>query len=711
MCSERVTNTYLLKEPALNPLAVIAPEELVSRHVKPGASLLAVLHAIQDEAGFIPPPVIAPLARAMNLSHAEVHGVITYYPHFRTRPAARVTVQLCRAESCRGMGVEALAQHIEARTGCRFDTEHNPQLGLESVYCLGQCARSPAMMINDTLHANVTPQRFDALLDAACAKPAHGPVSRGGAQPAWAGLAPTEPARVFVPSDSSALALGANALADAIVREAAQRGIAVELVRNGSRGLLWLEPLVEIQTPAGRIGYSNLDETDLASLFDAGWLTGGEHPRRVGLVEEIPYLQRQQRLTFARIGITDPLSIDDYLAHEGLAGLSAALAMDGATACETLVASGLRGRGGAAFPAGIKWRTVRDAQAARKYVVCNADEGDSGTFSDRLIMESDPYSLIEGMIIAGIATGATQGYIYVRSEYPHSIATLETAIDKARAAGWLGANVLGSAHRFELTVARGAGAYICGEETAMLESLEGKRGMVRAKPPVPALKGLFGQPSVINNVITLATVPVIFARGAEFYRDFGVGRSRGTLPFQLAGNVKHGGLVELAFGITLRELLFDFGGGTASGRPARAVQVGGPLGTYLPESQWDIPLDYEAYAAAGAVVGHGGLVVHDDTSNLAELAQYAMRFCALESCGKCTPCRIGSTRGAEVIERIRAGDTSGKQVRLLRDLCDTMVAGSLCAMGGMTPNPVLSALDYFPEDFGLPQPQPTTAAV
>jgi formate dehydrogenase iron-sulfur subunit len=520
--------------------------------------------------------------------------------------------------------------------------------------------------------------------------------------------------RIYVPRDSAALALGADALADAIAREAAQRGIAIELIRNGSRGLLWLEPLVEVATPRGRVGYANVDAAEVASLFDAGFVDAGfdgsAHPRHVGIVDEIPYLQKQQRLTFARIGITDPLSTDDYLAHGGLEGLKQALAADGDAACEALIESGLRGRGGAAFPAGIKWRTVRGAKAAQKYIVCNADEGDSGTFSDRLIMESDPYVLIEGMIIAGIVTGATLGYIYVRSEYPHAIATLEAAIERARDAGWLGDSVLGSAHRFELQVAKGAGAYVCGEETALLESLEGKRGIVRAKPPVPALVGLFGQPTVINNVITLATVPIIFARGAAFYKNFGMGRSRGTLPFQLAGNIRQGGLVELAFGVTLRELIYDYGGGTASGRPARAVQVGGPLGTYLPESQWGIPLDYEAYAAVGAVVGHGGIVVHDDTSNLAELAQYAMHFCALESCGKCTPCRIGSTRGVEVIARIRNGDTSTRQVQLLRDLCDTMVSGSLCAMGGMTPYPVLSALDHFPEDFGLDAVQPNAAA-
>ena len=507
--------------------------------------------------------------------------------------------------------------------------------------------------------------------------------------------------RIYVPCDSSALALGADRVALAVAAEAQKRGFEVEIVRNGSRGMLWLEPLVEVETAEGRIGYSNVDEDDVPALFDADLTNGGAHEKRVGVVDTLPWLAKQQRLTFARIGITDPLSTDDYVKHGGLEGLRKALETDGDAACEALLESGLRGRGGAAFPAGIKWRTVRAALAPQKYIVCNADEGDSGTFSDRLVMESDPYMLIEGMIIAGIVTRATKGYIYVRSEYPHAIATLNRAIYKARDAGWLGASVLGSDKTFELEVAKGAGSYVCGEETALLESLEGKRGVVRAKPPVPALVGLFGQPTVINNVITLATVPIIFAKGAAFYRDFGMGRSRGTLPFQIAGNVKQGGLVELAFGVTLRSLIYEYGGGTASGRPARAAQVGGPLGTYLPESQWDIPMDYEAYAAVGAVVGHGGIVIHDDTSNLADLAQYAMHFCAVESCGKCTPCRIGSTRGVEVIAKIRAGDTSPKQVTLLRDLCDTMVSGSLCAMGGMTPYPVLSALDHFPEDFGL----------
>jgi len=514
---------------------------------------------------------------------------------------------------------------------------------------------------------------------------------------------------VFVPCDSAALAAGANEVADALLKEATARGLSINVQRNSSRGMFWLEPLVEVVTAKGRMAYGPVTFEDVPSLFEAGFLNGGSHALSLGLTDEIAYLAKQQRLTFARMGITRPLSLDDYVAHGGWVGLQKAVAIDGADVVQTVLDSGLRGRGGAAFPAGIKWRTVRATTAAQKYVVCNADEGDSGTFSDRMTMEGDPYMLIEGMAIAGVAVGATQGYIYIRSEYPHAIATMNTAIQLAQSAGYLGDNVLNSGKAFHLQVRKAAGSYVCGEETAMLESLEGKRGIVRAKPPLPALEGLFGQPTVINNVITLASVPIIMAKGAAFYKDFGMGRSTGTLPFQITGNIKQGGLVERAFGLTLRELLFEFGGGSRSGRPIKAVQVGGPLGAYVPESQWDVPLDYEAYAALGLVVGHGGIVVHDNTANMAQLARYAMEFCALESCGKCTPCRIGSTRGVETIDRIATSSNKEQQVHLLRDLCDTMLHGSLCAMGGMTPYPVLSALNHYPADFGLEKAETTAS--
>lgn len=520
----------------------------------------------------------------------------------------------------------------------------------------------------------------------------------------------TDTIKIFIPRDSAALAVGAAEVVQAVQQEAAARGQSVKIVRNGSRGLLWLEPLVEVQTAQGRVAYGPVQPEDVPGLFQAGWLQGAAHPLAHGLTEEIPYLKNQQRLTFARVGITDPLSLSDYQAHGGLAGLKRAASMAPADIVDEVTESGLRGRGGAAFPTGIKWKTVLTTPAQQKYIACNADEGDSGTFSDRMIMEGDPYTLIEGMTIAGLAVGATYGYIYVRSEYPDAIATLNSAIDNARAAGWLGHDIAGTGRAFDLEVRVGAGAYICGEETSMLESLEGKRGQVRAKPPLPAIKGLFGQPTVINNVISLATVPIILAKGAAYYRDYGMGRSKGTLPFQLAGNLKQGGLVERAFGLTLRELLYDYGGGSASGRPLRAVQVGGPLGAYLPESQWDTPLDYEAYIGISAMVGHGGLVAFDDTVDMSKMAQYAMEFCAIESCGKCTPCRIGAVRGTEVIEKIRSGNEREQQVHLLRDLCDTMLGGSLCALGGMTPYPVLSALDHFPEDFGLAKSQQAGSA-
>jgi len=511
-------------------------------------------------------------------------------------------------------------------------------------------------------------------------------------------------ATVYVPRDSSALSLGAGIVADAVVAEAARRKIDLRLVRNGSRGMFWLEPMVEVETAHGRVAYGPVAPADVTGLFDCGFLTAGEHRLGLGLTEELAYLKRQERLTFARMGIVDPVSLDDYVAHGGYRGLGRALSMSAEKIVEEVTESGLRGRGGAGFPAGIKWRTTQQASARQKYVVCNADEGDSDTFSDRMIMEGDPFVLIEGMTIAAVCAGATQGYIYLRSEYPHALRTLNEAIDAAYRRGYLGDKIAGSAHTFNLEVRLGAGAYICGEETAMLESLEGKRGMVRYKPPVPAISGLFGQPTIVNNVVSLATVPVILERGAAFYKDFGMGRSRGTLPIQLAGNVRHPGLVEKAFGVTLRELVEDYGGGTWSGRPLRAVQVGGPLGAYFPPSMLDLPMDYEAFAAKKGIVGHGGIVVFDDTVDLARQARWAFEFCAIESSAKCTPCRIGSTRGAEVIDRISQSMRTGDRetaMGLLRDLCDTMTYGSLCALGGLTPLPVLSALRHFPEDFGL----------
>jgi len=511
-------------------------------------------------------------------------------------------------------------------------------------------------------------------------------------------------ARIYISRDSSAVSVGAELVANAVLDEAARLGIEVDLVRTGSRGLYWLEPLVEIEVSGQRIVYGPIRPEDVPDLFQAGFLDGGWHALCRGPVKDISYLKNQVRLTFARVGQIDPLSFEEYRAHGGLEGLRKALTMAPQDIVAQIESSGLRGRGGAGFPTGIKWRTVMNTESGQKYIVCNADEGDSGTFSDRMLMEGDPFCLIEGMIIAGLAVGADTGYIYLRSEYPDAMEVLQNAVIVANREGMLGNDVLGSGRRFELNIFKGAGAYVCGEETSLLESIEGKRGLVRAKPPLPAMQGLFGMPTVVNNVITLGSVPWILANGAKAYHDHGMGRSRGTLPFQLAGNLRYPGLVEVPFGITLRELLYDYGGGAASGRDIRAVQVGGPLGAYIPEHRFDLPLDYEAFTGVGATVGHGGIVAFDDTVDMAKMARYAMEFCAIESCGKCTPCRIGSVRGVELLDsmlvtRVQQKNDDG----LLRDLCQTMLEGSLCAMGGMTPYPVLSALDNYPEDFGLPQ--------
>ena len=504
---------------------------------------------------------------------------------------------------------------------------------------------------------------------------------------------------VYVPRETAAVSMGADEVALEIARINKATGSDIELVRNGSWGASWLEPLVEVVVGEQRIAYGNVGVGDVESLFDAGFLSGGEHPKRLGPINEIPYLIRQERWTFWRCGLINPLSLDDFIAHQGFKALQKAIDDGTEAVLEAVADAGLRGRGGAGFPTGIKWRTVANAAADQKYIACNADEGDSGTFSDRILMEGDPFGLIEAMAIAGFAVGATKGYIYLRSEYPLAHSVLTRAVATARDAGWLGEDIQGSGFDFDIELHLGAGSYVCGEETAMLESLEGKKGIVRYKPPLPALEGLFGKPTVVNNVVTLASVPNIVNLGGERYAGMGVNRSKGTLAFQLAGNVKRGGLVEKAFGITLRELIEDYGGGTASGRPVKAVQVGGPLGAYIPAAELDVAMDYEAFIEIGAMIGHGGIVVFDDTTNMAEMARFAMEFCAIESCGKCTPCRIGSTRGVEVIEKLMRGIDREDNYDLLVELCDTMEDASLCAMGGMTPYPVRSVLKYFAEDF------------
>ncbi len=665
-----------------------------------------MLQEVQAVLGYVPPESVPAIASALNLSRAEVHGVITFYHDFRQAPGGGCRVQVCLAEACQAAGARALEAHATATLGVGMgETTADGRITLESVYCLGNCASGPSVRVEDTVHARVDAGRFDGLLQAAACEVADDAVEsvfEDVAEPApeTAVVNPLK-RRMFIPRDTTACALGADALVAALEAAAAEIGLALELVRSGSRGAFWLEPMIEVEHKGERLAFGPITSGAVPSLIAALAGDPADHPACLGPVHAIPWLAEQRRLTFARAGEGNPLCLDNYRSLGGFRGLDRALAMSPAEVVREITESGLRGRGGAAFPAGIKWQTVLDTPADTKYIVCNADEGDSGTFADRLLMEADPYQLLEGMAIAGLATGAKRGYIYLRSEYPLAQAILTEAIVRARAEGYLGPDLLGSGRAFEIELRMGAGAYICGEETALLESLEGRRGVIRPKPPLPAIHGLFGQPTVVNNVLTLAAATTILAEGAQNYAGLGSGRSRGTLTVQLAGNIRRGGLVEVPYGLTLRELVEHWGGGTLSGRPVRAIQVGGPLGAYLPESQWDLPLDYEAFAAAGAMIGHGGVVVFDDTVDMAAQARFAMAFCALESCGKCTPCRIGSTRGVEVIDRLLSGAERAASRSLLEDLCATMEATSLCAMGGLTPAPVRSALNHFPEDFGL----------
>jgi len=658
--------------------------------------LLAVLSALNDVFGYVHRDAIGLAANALNLSRAEVHGVASFYHDFRERPPGRHVLKLCGAEACQSMGGDELATQAIRELGMTFgETTPDEAITLERVYCLGLCACAPAALLDDVpkgrLDISTAKSLTEEIPGTADISPAR--VSARDAR------GPRK--RVFVSRDAGAIAVGAERVASAIGEAAKRATLDIDIVRTGSRGLYWLEPLVEVETAHGRIAYGPIRPEDIPGLFACGFLDGARHARALGNTDSIPWLKRQTRLTFARCGVTDPLSLDDYRALGGHQGLARALTLKPHEIVEEVARSGLRGRGGAGFPTGIKWRTTADARGDTKYIVCNADEGDSGTFADRMLMEGDPLLLIEGMTIAALAVGATRGIIYCRSEYPHATATMRAAIKTAREANLLGSRIADSSCAFDIDLISGAGSYVCGEETALLESVEGKRGQVRAKPPLPAHAGLFGRPTVVNNVLTFAAAAWILAEGADEYNGLGYGRSRGTMPIQLAGNLKYPGLFETPFGITLGELIDNVGGGAATRRPVRAVQAGGPLGAYFPRSLFDTPYDYEAFTKRDGLIGHGGIVAFDDTVDMAKQARFAMEFCALESCGKCTPCRIGSVRGVEVIDRIIRGENRQTNAMLLKDLCETLKWGSLCALGGFTPYPVMSALTHFPEDFGL----------
>ena len=642
---------------------------------QPGA-LLPILRALQQQFGCIEREAVELVASALNVSRAEVHGVIGFYDDLRHEPSPANTIKVCAAEACQAMGARGLLQQLA----------DDKSLRVESVYCLGLCSLAPAAWVGEHLVAQADSGKISAALKAAV--PADlASATKPPAQPQFT---------IYLSADSSAQAQGSEAVAELLPELYPE----ARIVRTGTHGCSWLEPLLEVELGSERIAFANISAENCQELVVDGSINS-QHPQHLGATNELNFWGGQNRLTFAHCGWVSPTDYQAWRAHGGGAGLDAALKLSSQQIVDAVKLSGLRGRGGAGFPTGIKWQTVLDADSSEKYVVVNADEGDSGTFADRMLIEGDPLTLLEGMVIAGLASGARQGFIYLRSEYPQCEAVVTEALRAAYSAGMLGKQLNAAGFSFDIELRMGAGAYICGEETSLLESLEGKRGVIRYKPPLPALEGLFGQPTIVNNVISVATVPAILARGAEHHAQLGTGRSLGTLTVQLAGNIQRGGLYELQFGTKLSDVIYGLGGGTRSGKLVRAVQVGGPLGAYLRADELDIALDYETFAEKGFMIGHGGVVVFDSDVNMAEQARFAMEFCAHESCGKCTPCRIGSTRGAELIAAMQRGERVGHYAQILNELCDTMTHTSLCALGGMTPAPVLSALNSFPEDFGI----------
>jgi len=524
---------------------------------------------------------------------------------------------------------------------------------------------------------------------------------KGGAQPIiWFGIA------------TCGLAAGAGELVDAVESELKERGIQAHLIPVGCIGTCYLEPLMDIEKPGRpRICYGQMTPEKAAEVIQSylvqddprpdlalGTLGDGEIPgipRFFGL----PMLKPQVRIVTRNLGLINPEDIEHYLAAGGYGGLQRALSFSPEQVIEEIINSGLRGRGGAGFPTGQKWRFARQAKGSPKYVICNADEGDPGAFMDRSVLEGDPHSVLEGLLIAAYAIGASEGYVYCRSEYPLAIKRLAVALKQMRDCGLLGPNILGSGFRFDIQIKEGAGAFVCGEETALIASIEGQRGMPNPRPPFPATAGLWGKPTNINNVETLANVPAIMTRGADWFASYGTEKSKGTKTFSLTGKVKRSGLIEVPMGMTLGEVIYSVGDGILDGRGLKAVQTGGPSGGCLPARLADLPIEYESLARAGSIMGSGGLVVLDDQTCVVDVARYFLSFTQRESCGKCPPCRLGTKQMLTILETICADDGKPADLDLLGELAWAVKAGSLCGLGQTAPNPVLSTLEYFRDEY------------
>jgi NADH-quinone oxidoreductase subunit F len=515
---------------------------------------------------------------------------------------------------------------------------------------------------------------------------------------------------ITVGMNSCGMAAGAQETYDALKRELSARKLDIRMKKVGCAGMCYREPLIDVVTDYGTVGYSEMTEDKVQRLVEEHLVGGKEISEWVvkritkgkGCTETWDsdgYFARQKKIVLENSGFIDPESIDEYISVEGYKALDKALKMTPEEIIKEIERSGLRGRGGAGFSTGMKWKLTREVKTPKKYVICNGDEGDPGAFMDRNVLEGDPHRVIEGMIIGAYAVGSDEAYIYCRAEYPLAIKRLVIALDQARSRGYLGKNILGSGFSFDIHIKEGAGAFVCGEETALIQSIEGKRGMPKPRPPYPSVKGLFGESTMINNVETWANVPWIIRRGATEFAALGLGKSKGTKVFALTGKVKRGGNVEVPMGMPLKEILIDIAGGSRSGKPIKAVQMGGPSGGCLPAALFDTPVTYEHMTQTGAIVGSGGMVVMDEDTCMVDLAKFFLDFTVKESCGKCTFCRLGTKRMLEILERISGPEGTEEDLEKLAKLATLVKTGSLCALGGTAPNPVLTTLKYFHEEY------------
>ena len=658
-------------------------EGVLRQYQEDATSLIMILQQAQSIYGYLPQEVIYHVAQRTGNSPSKVMGVATFYSYFRLQPMGTYQIMLCDGTACHVNGSERIRTAITQELGIHNgETTEDGMFTLNEVACLGCCSLAPVMMINGDTYGNLTPEKTIKILRQLRQREAGNGI------------------RILVGQGSCGVSAGAARVAKVLAGHmTATDSFTVET--TGCIGMCYLEPIVDIYEGEQLLHrLVRVTETDALGIVEAVRKKDFSKLEAMFISDEdARFLKKQKRVALRNCGVVDPTSIDDYINHAGYQALDKALKMKPEEVIEEIKVSGLAGRGGAGFPTWFKWDAARKAEGEQKHLICNADEGDPGAFMDRAVIESDPHTLIEGMLIGAYAIGASDMYVYIRAEYPLAVERLSQAIEQARSRGLLGKNILGTDFSCDLNIKIGAGAFVCGEETALIESMEGKRGMPRLKPPFPAQSGYLNEPSNINNVETFANVAWIIQHGGTAFAAMGTENSKGTKVFALTGKVQRGGLVEVPMGNSLKDVIFDIAGGIKDGRAYKAVQMGGPSGGCIPAALMDTPIDYKALSATGAIMGSGGMVVMDDSTCMVNIARFFLDFTARESCGKCVPCRIGTTRMMEILNRICEGEGQEGDIELLEELCVSIKDGALCGLGQTAPNPVLTTIRYFREEY------------